>query len=108
MTRKRSRGSDKQGPLAGVPYHGNDPKWEDLYHPAAAPGDNAWYSTDPRWAKEWLLRIQDLVDRYQPDLLNSDGAVPFRETGRSMLAHYYNANLASHGAKLEAVYCLKD
>ncbi|HEX5242151.1 MAG TPA: alpha-L-fucosidase, partial [Tepidisphaeraceae bacterium] len=27
-----SHGADKTGPLAGVPYDGADPKWEDLYH----------------------------------------------------------------------------
>lgn len=103
-----SRGADKQGPLAGVPYDGADPKYEDLYHPAALPGDTAWYSTDPRWAKEWLARVTDLIDQVHPDLLYSDGALPFGETGRRMLAHYYNADLAKNSGKLEAVYCLKD
>ena len=27
-----AHGSDKTGPLAGVPYDGADPKYEDLYH----------------------------------------------------------------------------
>jgi alpha-L-fucosidase len=103
-----SRGADRKGDKTGVPYDGADSQWEDLYHPAAQPGDTAWYSTDPRWAKEWLARITDLVDAYQPDLLYSDGALPFGETGRRMLAHYYNANAARNGGQVEAVYCLKD
>ncbi len=103
-----SHGHDTNGPLAGVPYDGADPKWQDLYHPQAAPGDTAWYTTDPRWFAEWFARIKDLVDHYQPDLLYSDGSLPFGEVGRTLLAHYYNANQASHGGKLEAVYCLKD
>ena len=103
-----SHGADKKGPHAGVPYDGANPKWQDLYHPAAATNDTAWYSTDPRWAKEWLARITDLVDAYQPDLLYSDGALPFGETGCTMLAHYYNASQARNGGKVEAVYCLKD
>ena len=103
-----SHGSDKKGEKSGVRYDGADPRWEDLYHPPALPGDTAWYSTDPRWAKEWLARILDLVDTYQPDLLYSDGALPFGETGRRMLAHYYNANAARNSGRVEAVYCLKD
>jgi alpha-L-fucosidase len=103
-----SHGSDKTGPRAGVPYDGADPKWEELYHWPAAPDDTAWYSTDPRWHQQWFARIKDLVDQYQPDLLYSDGAVPFDAVGRSLLAHYYNTNMAGHRGKLEAVYCLKD
>ena len=103
-----SHGQDTNGPLAGVPYDGADPKWQDLYHWPASPGDTAWYSTDPRWHQQWFTRIKQLVDDYKPDLLYSDGALPFGETGRSLLAHYYNANKSDHRGKLEAVYCLKD
>ena len=103
-----SQGSDKKGPLAGVPYDGADPKWQELYHPPAKPGDRAWYTSDEQWAREWSMRITDLVDQYQPDLLYSDGALPFGEVGRSLLAHYYNANMARNGGKLDAVYNLKD
>ncbi len=103
-----AHGSDKKGAMAGVPYDGADPKWESLYHAKALPGDKEWYTTDPRWHKEWLARITDLIDQYQPDLLYCDGALPFGEVGRTMLAHYYNSNMKNHGGKLEAVYNLKD
>lgn len=103
-----SHGSDKKGPQAGVSYDGADPQWQELYHWKAATNDTAWYSTDPRWHKEWLARITDLVDQVQPDLLYSDGALPFGETGQRMLAHFYNSNIAKNGGKLDAVYCLKD
>ena len=103
-----SHGSDKTGPLAGVPYDGADPKWQDLYHWPAAADDKAWYSTDPRWHRQWFARIKDLVDQYQPDLLYSDGALPFDAVGRSLLAHYYNTNMTGNQGKLNAVYCLKD
>jgi len=33
-----SHGSDKQGPLADVPYDGADPQWQDLYHPPRQAG----------------------------------------------------------------------
>jgi alpha-L-fucosidase len=105
---QNARTSDKTGPLAGVPYDGADPKLHSLYHFTAREGDNAWYSTDERYAQEWLARITDLIDNYNPDLLYSDGALPFGEVGRTMLAHYYNSNIAKHGGKLEAVYNLKD
>ena len=103
-----SHGADTNGPLAGVPYDGSDPQWAELYHPKADAGDTAWYSTNAAWHQEWYSRITDLIDQVQPDLLYTDGALPFGETGRRMLAHFYNGNLAAHGGKLEAVYCLKD
>ena len=103
-----AKGSDKMGSLAGVPYDGANPEWDELYHTKAAPDDTAWYSTNPEWMREWLLRITDLIDQYQPDLLYSDGALPFGEVGRSMLAHFYNTSLERNGGKLEAVYNLKD
>lgn len=103
-----SHGADKTGPLAGVPYDGADPRYEALYHTPAEPGDTAWYSTNEAWAQEWLTRITDLVDQYQPDLLYSDGAVPFGAVGRGMVAHFYNTNMARHGGRLQAVYTLKD
>ena len=28
-----NKGCDKSGPYAGVPYDGNDPEYEDFYHP---------------------------------------------------------------------------
>ncbi|MCX7049328.1 MAG: alpha-L-fucosidase [Candidatus Sumerlaeota bacterium] len=103
-----SHGADTTGTMKGVPFDGADPKYAELYHPLADKDDKAWYSVDPRWHQEWLNRITDLLDNYQPDLLYTDGALPFGETGRKMLSHFYNANVAAHGSKLEAVYCLKD
>ncbi len=101
-----SHGADATGPLAGVPYDGTDPKYEDLYHPKAAPDDKGWYSTNPQWHQEWFSRIQDLVDSYKPDLLYTDGGIPFGETGRGLVAHFYNADLQRH-RRLEAVYTCK-
>lgn len=105
---QRSHASDKEGPLAGVPYDGADPANESLYHFAAEPDDKAWYSTNPRWATHWLERITDLIDQYQPDLLYTDGALPFGPIGCQMLAHFYNTNMARNNGALEAVYNLKD
>ncbi|AIE86017.1 alpha-L-fucosidase [Fimbriimonas ginsengisoli Gsoil 348] len=105
-----SHGSDKTGPKAGVPYDGADPQYADLYHEKAEPGDTGWYSTNPKWQKEWYSEIKELVDNYHPDLLYSDGAIPFgNEVGLSMVAHFYNQSAASHGGQVEAVYnCKQD
>jgi len=103
-----SHRSDKEGPLAGVPYDGADPKLQDLYHWPAAEDDKGWYSKDPRWHQEWFNRIKDLVDQYQPDLLYTDGGMPFgNEVGRSLIAHYYNASAQRHGGKPDVVYTCK-
>ena len=102
-----AHGSDKTGPLAGVPYDGANPAYWDLYQLPAKPGDTGWYSNDPRWAQEWYARMYDLVTRYKPDLLYSDGGLPFGETGRNLVAQLYNVSAAQHGGKPEAVYCCK-
>jgi alpha-L-fucosidase len=103
-----SHKSDKTGPLAGVPYDGANPEWQDLYHQPALPGDNGWYSTDPRWHQEWFNRIKDLVDHYQPDLLYTDGGVPFgNDVGMRMIAHLYNTSAERNGGRVQAVYTCK-
>jgi alpha-L-fucosidase len=105
-----SHGADRTGPLAGVPYDGADPKFWDLYHPRHNEpfgGPKFWYSTDPQWHQTWFRRIRDLVDRYQPDLLYTDGGIPFGTVGRSLVAHFYNTNTQRHGGRLEAVYNCK-
>jgi len=93
----------RKGPKAGVPYDGADPQYQDLYHFPAEPGDTGWYSNNPRWQQQWYNEIKELVDNYHPDLLYSDGGVPFgNEVGRSMIAHFYNSSAARHGGKVEA------
>jgi alpha-L-fucosidase len=70
--------------------------------------DGNWWEKIPpldnRYADNWFFRAQDLVDKYQPDLFYFDDVeIPFEKTGLEFVAHYYNANIASHGGKLEAV-----
>jgi alpha-L-fucosidase len=93
--------SDKTGPLAGVPYDGaNSNNW-DLYHFPAEPGDTGWYSKNPRWQQQWYDEIKQLVDDYHPDLLYTDGGVPFgNEVGLSQIANLYNVSLARQRAAL--------
>jgi alpha-L-fucosidase len=102
-----SHKSDQTGPFAGVPYDGANPAYDDLYHPNAAPGDDKWYTTSATWQQEWFNRINDLMEHYQPDLLYSDGGLPFGEVGRTVVANFYNRSMAAHGGKLEAVYNCK-
>jgi alpha-L-fucosidase len=102
-----SHGADKTGPMAGVPYDGNDPQYQDLYHPKAAPDDTGWLSKNPEWQREWFNSIKELIDNYHPDLLYSDSGMPFGDVGRSMIAHFYNRDIAKNGGKLEAVYNCK-
>lgn len=103
-----SHGSDKTGPKAGVPYDGADPKYADLYHEKAEPGDTAWYTNNPKWQRQWYSEIKELVDNYHPDLLYSDGSLPFgNEVGLSMVAHFYNQDASRHGGSVEAVYNCK-
>jgi alpha-L-fucosidase len=101
---------DQFWPKIGVNYDGADPRFADLYHsPHNEPykGNAAtWYTTDPAYHRLWYKRIRDLVDAYEPDLLYSDGGIPFGEVGRSLIAHLYNSSIARHG-RLEAVYNCK-
>jgi alpha-L-fucosidase len=103
-----SHRSDRTGPLAGVPYDGADSNNWDLYHFPSQPGDTGWYSKDPRWQQQWYDEIRELVDDYHPELLYSDGPVPFgNEVGLSQIANFYDDNIHQHRGKLTAVYTCK-
>jgi alpha-L-fucosidase len=111
-----SHGSDKTGTLAGVPYDGVNPAYADLYHDAGAA---KWASDNPEqfgwndegipdaWKRHWFLRMQDLVNNYQPDLLYTDGALPFEHYGYSAVANLYNLSAKLHGGQTRAVYTSK-
>ena len=103
-----SRGADKQGPLAGVPYDGNDSQYEDLYHTKADPSDiKNWLTNNAAWHKDWFNAVKEVIDMYHPDLVYSDSKLPFENVGRSMLAHYYNQNLKNR-ANIDVVYNCKE
>jgi alpha-L-fucosidase len=104
--------ADKTGPYAGVPYDGADPKYADLYHriddPKLLTSKLDWDESGipESWKQHWFLRIKDLVDQYQPDLVYSDGHIPFQSWGLNLVANLYNLSAARHGA-VEAVYTSK-
>lgn len=99
-----SHDSDKSGEFAGALYDGTDAKNFDLYHdlPNNYPKDFSWddKGIPDSWKRHWFDRIKDLVDNYQPDLLYTDGALPFEEYGLSEVANLYNL-------KPDAVYTSK-
>lgn len=108
-----SHGSDLHGPLAGVPYDGADPAYQDLY----IRSDQIWRSFPDSvwnedgiplwWKQQWFRRIKNLLDNYQPDLLSSDGALPFEEFGLSTVANLYNLSWQRSHGNVEAVYFSK-
>jgi alpha-L-fucosidase len=113
-----NKASDRHGPLAGVPYDGTDPAYRDLYLDNAKylPAEDIvvqdpWYGQDPAWHAYWLAAVTEMIDRYQPDLLYTDGPVPFGEAeytpGLTAIAHLYNTSAGIHGTN-RAVYQQKD
>jgi alpha-L-fucosidase len=105
-------GSDNNGPKKGIPYIADSPANIKFYHPNH--GDtNPKYPKNPSesWKKSWSSRLIDLIDRYKPDLLYFDGAVPFNIddglTGRHILAHYYNSGIERYNHDGEVVMNIK-
>ena len=112
-----SHGSDKSGPLAGIPYDGHlteaDGKgqwWQGLNpqrlygvkHPADA-------LPDVSYVKNFYDRTRDLIDQHNPDLLYfDDSLLPLGWGGMNIGAYFYNNSLAKNGGKLEAVLNVKD
>lgn len=109
-----NKGADETGPYAGVPYDGNDPEYEDFYLPnhdelrLERQQGRRWYTDNPWWHERWFDRIKDLVDKYQPELLYSDGTVPFGKYGMGIIAHLYNTSIAENDGENRAVYNLKE
>jgi len=109
-----SHTSDATGPLAGVSYDGVIPEYADLYHDAGCvrfAGPNVEWNDDgipDSWRQEYLNRMTDLIDKYHPDLLYTDGHLPFEQYGLKMVSHLYNVNARLHGGAVEAVYTSKE
>ncbi len=104
-----NKGHDKSGPYKDVPYDGNDPDYQDLYYPnkdepILENQSLRWYTDNEWFHKHWFDRIKDLVDTIQPDLLYSDGPLPFNEYGLGIVAHFYNSNMKKNNGVNRAVY----
>ena len=126
-----TRLSDKTGPKAGIPYDGNLTKadgkgtwWEgydpqDLYaqhgHRISPNADNRKLQQknpgDPpstAFCTKYYNRVQDLISRYQPDLVYFDDyKLPLyglnQSYGLSIAAGLYNASIARNGGRNDAV-----
>lgn len=124
--------SDTTGPLAGVPYDGMQTiadgrgKWWEGMDPQRINGKPHLKNTPcPEFVQQFLLRVQDVIDSYSPDLLNFDdnAQFDFDRGGRfapdlgvwlgipdlapPIMAYYYNRNVQAHGGRLEGVLNLK-
>ena len=102
-----SHGADKTGPLAGVPYDGQDPAYQDLYGVPWKSSDAGYEGPQdvgpPEFEQNFEDRMKDLIDRYHPDLYYTDGGPPFKDKGYKIVSHLYNQSLQDHGGKLQAV-----
>lgn len=104
-----SHGSDKAGSMAGVPYDGADPQYAEYYHQTHKAPKSAW---DPegvplKWKQHYFNRIKDLLERYEPDLLYTDGPIFFDEWGLGLAAHLYNMSARKNGGRVQTVYANK-
>ena len=125
-----NKGCDQFGPYAGVPYDGNDPAYQDFYHAnqehgTKNPSDaSPWYTQNKEFRDYWLRCVKEMIDRFHPDLLYTDGSLPFggswwgEEANKPILdadykwgleaaAHLYNTSIGDHGEN-RAVYLQKD
>jgi len=126
-------GSDATGPLKGVPYDGvltkadGKGKWWEGMDPQQLNGrPHGKDEPCPEFVETFMLRTQDLIDKYNPDLLYFDdnldwwfdaGAPAGRELNvwlgmpelaPHIMAYYYNANLRRNAGKLDAVFNIKN
>lgn len=126
-----NKGCDKFGPYAGVPYDGNDPAYRDFYYDNAYLGAEKpldlnlipWYTDNAAFRDYWLRCVKEMIDKFHPDLLYTDGSLPFGgqlwqgssdeiltqdyAQGLQAVAHLYNTSIEQHGSN-EAVYLQKD
>ena len=125
-----NKGCDKTGPYAGVPYDGNDPAYQDFYHANQEHGTEnpgecwPWYTKNPQFRDYWLRCVSEMIDRFAPDLVYTDGSLPFGEHwmgpehgngsdeeayrhGLEAVARLYNTSIDRYGEN-RAVYLQKD
>ena len=79
-------------PAAGVPNDQFDPKYAGFYVPPIQ-GDMNAGNASRSFQEDWLARIQELIDKYEPQLMYFDNGVNPREYDDIKLraaAYYYN------------------
>ena len=124
-----NKGADKSGPYKGVPYDGNDPAYRAFYHDnychvTEDPFVNIpWYTEDVGFHEYWLRAVTEMIDRFRPDFLYSDGSLPFGrhwankpqkceddpayDYGLKAVSHLYNTSIARYGEN-RALYLQKN
>jgi alpha-L-fucosidase len=56
------------------------------------------------FVQNWFLRCQDVVDKYQPDVLYFDtNELPLDQAGLDVVCHYYNRSAALNGGTAQVV-----
>ena len=54
---------------------------------------------NPEFVNSWFLRCQELMDKYQPDLIYFDNDdLPLGQAGLDATAHFYNSSIARNGS----------
>jgi alpha-L-fucosidase len=79
-------------PAAGVPNDQFDPRYAGFYGPPI-PGEMNAGNASKEFQEDWLARVQELVDKYQPQMIYFDNGVNPREYDDVKLraaAYYYN------------------
>jgi len=121
--------SDSHGPYKGVPYDGNDPAYRDFYfdnyeHVDGTDEARPWYTGNKAFHAYWVSCMKELIDLYQPDLLYTDGSLPFGEhwhdnpgkadpssasyaCGLEIASYLYNKSIDTYGEN-RAIYTQKD
>ena len=112
-----NKGADKSGPYKDVPYDGTDSRFVDLYlpnqehYPETRDRVQPWYTSNSWWHRRWLDLVTEMIDRFAPDLLYSDGPLPFSTDGHAAgaraVAHLYNMSARAHDGRNQAVYTQK-
>ena len=125
-----NKGCDRFGPYAGVPYDGNDPAYQDFYfanqeHGTDRPHEAApWYTGNKDFRQYWQRCVGEMIERFQPELLYTDGSLPFGEhwhnrqdgsgkdensyeLGLQTVAKLYNTSIDKYGEN-RAIYLQKD
>jgi alpha-L-fucosidase len=63
---------------------------------------------NPAFGNKWYYRLKDLIDSYHPDLVYLDNTgLPLGQVGLDIAAHYYNADAAWNGGRLDGVLTAK-
>ena len=94
-------------PAAGVKSDQFDPKYADFYGPPVA-GDMNDGNASAAFQEDWLARCQELIDKYQPQMIYFDNGVNDRNYDDVKLrcaAYYYNR---AAGWGKQATFASKD